>query len=151
MGVRSMWGVSAVAGVLALGACGEEQPLSPADTEALVAAAPQLSLSQVVDELDLPEEQRGQIKALAEDLHVSMMAVHEAVGDMEDMDPAERAAFHASLEGDLADLHERHEAFLGSLDDEQRKAFVDHVHAQLEEHGLHESSHGAGHHGGSHP
>ena len=132
-----------------------DEPMAPAQMDAMVEAAPALSLRDALHELDLDAEQRSRLDPLVDELSASMMDVHESMARFHESEDVDRTEAHAVLEAEMEGLHERHDVLMQSLTEEQRQAFVDHVRTQLEGHGVHdEGRHGDHHvglgHGGGH-
>jgi len=123
---------------------GRDHLFSPEDATALIAAAPEMSVATLLDDLQLEPSQRTEVEAKLGGLHASMLELHELQpGDLDSMTPEEKAALHARLQGEMEGVHELHQEFMESLTEEQQGRFTEHVHAFLQSQhgdasGLHE-------------
>lgn len=157
------------------GACENESGnmVTPEESEALVAMAPELTLDGLAAELGLDASQRAAFGEGLASLHDVMRDVHEQMPDgMEGMSHEEISGLHEELKERMAPAHDRIHALMETLNDEQRARFVEHVHERMAERhaaaghpdaaahheamheahtvpGSHESGH-AGHTGGRH-
>lgn len=123
----------AIALTTAAAGCGGEAvaPVSPDDTGALLALAPQLTFDRLAAELALEPRQGEEFGRRLESLHLAMRGAHDLMPeDGESVTAAEEAALHEAM----ALVHERHGELLEALEPEQRERFNAHVHARLAEH-----------------
>lgn len=138
---------AALLGAIALTACEHAvaDMVGPLDAEMLAAAATEVSPGDLVADLGLEPGQQEQVTQDVESLHAAMLALHEALsGHRENMSESEREALHRELEGQMQDVHEKHDALMGSLTEEQRQRFAEHVHARVEGHLEHAAGHAEG-------
>ncbi|MGI9625504.1 MAG: hypothetical protein ACR2QM_01595 [Longimicrobiales bacterium] len=143
--------LAAVVLTLAVAGCSETgHPVAANEMEAVMAAAPNLSLGAAIADLGLSGDEMRHVEALVGELHTTMMAAHESMGDVEQLDESERAALHESLQGQMAEIHERHQAVLEILSEDQRTQFMENIHRQMQEHGEHGEGEHEGEHGGDH-
>ena len=116
---------AALLGTIAVTACEHAvaDTVGPLDAETLAAAATEVSPTDLVADLGLEPGQQEQVTQDVESLHAAMLALHEALsGHAENMSEAEREALHRELEAQMQDVHEKHDALMGSLTEDERKA-----------------------------
>ena len=122
------------AGMALLGCHDETGFDTPTAVDALVAAAPSLSPSDVLEGLDLGPKQREKVAAMVDELHAAMLEVHEsAPADISSMSAEELEAMHDALSSQKDGIHELHDALMAELSEDQRHQFLSRVHAELEE------------------
>ena len=137
MGDMRSWTLLSVSLLLAASvtACehGTTQVLSVEDATALIAAAPEMSVATLLDDLKLDPSQRIEVEAKLEGLHDSMLELHALQpGDLNSMTPEEKADLHARLQGEMEGVHELHQEFMESLTEDQKGRFIEHVHNLLQ-------------------
>ncbi len=124
----------------------DPEPLVGLDeVEALAAAAQEMTVDGVLDDLGLDPSERAEVEAKLQALHTSMLALHDLhAQSMGDLSDEEKADLHGRLQDQMEEIHAGHAAFMESLSEEQQARFQEHLHGAMEaHHGAMEAHHEA--------
>lgn len=134
-------------GLAVLAGCSDDAiaPTTPEDARAMLALAPEFTLDRLTSELGLQPEQSEAFERRLNELHNALKDVHRLLpAEGEDASAADAAdpAFEVAMER----VHEKHDALLQGLTEEQRERFIHHAHERLQAH-LREGGHDRPAHG----
>ena len=104
-------------------------------TEALIASAAEWSPADFIADLPVDEATRQKIQAGMNELHASMLDLHERYEKAETLPAADKPAYVAGLETDVHALHARHLELWNSLDADVRETLARRFHERMEGHG----------------
>jgi hypothetical protein len=108
---------------------------TPVQTEALIASASEWTPADFIADLPFDDATRQTIEAGMNELHASMLDLHDRYQKAETLAGEARTAYAEDLEADVQALHTRHLELWNSLDADVREELAVRFHDRMEGHG----------------